>query len=446
MRNRYTRTITAPTQCADLESGSSQYFSKTSPTGLSFTDDFTCMGWVKLESYGAQQGIIGRRNADTEGWSLGIRDDGRVQIIGLRIAGNNYQHNSYQSIPLNKWVHVAASLDMSGTSGLIYIDGVLVPSTGTPTGTATALVQGTTALVVGNDKSAGTNPFDGKIAQAAVFSSVLSASTIRSYMSQTLTGSESTLVSAYSFNNVITDLNTSNANDLTAQGSALATNADTPFTQSVVGTSVTAGTTNYSETYSISSDGLTETVIVSENNTIPTTGGVSAMAYSTAVTPYGYSPSINTDVTAISNPYKFSAYIAATQTLTDGVYTKVNFNTERFDTNSNFDSTTNYRYTAPVNGFYQISTTLSINGTAGTLAASIAMIYKNGVAILNDTSYPNNGLGQSANQNHTLSQLIQLSASDYLEIFAYADVTSSTGNITAGAAGAIFSGFLVSQT
>lgn len=286
-RNRYIRTITAPTQCADLESGSSQYFSKTSPAGLSFTTTFTVSAWVKLESYVAS-GIIARRNADTEGWSIIINASGQISMSAYRIAGNNKVGLSSQSIPLNKWVHIAASMDVSvagDASTLIYIDGVLVPSSVTTTGTCTALVQGTTALVVGARKSDGSDPFDGKIAQAAVFSAVLSASTIRSYMSQTLSGSETSLVSAYSLSNSIVDLN-ANANNLTAQGSALATDLDTPFTQTQVG--ITTGTENYSITTLISSDGLTETVQVAEGDTLPTSGGVSAMAYSTQKAPYGF--------------------------------------------------------------------------------------------------------------------------------------------------------------
>lgn len=286
MRLKFNRTVTAPTQCADLESSSSQYFSKTTPAGVTFTDDFTMMGWYKPESYVAG-GIIARRNADVEGWSLGVNSSGQVVAWAGRIAGNNSSTTSYQSVPLNKQVHIAASVDLSGTSVLIYIDGVLVPSLTTITGTITALVQGTTALVVGAEKSAGTNPLDGELAQAAVFSSVLSATTIRSYMSQTLAGTESTNVSAYSLNNTLNDLN-ANANNLTAQGGATATTADTPFTNPVTGTSVTAGTTNYGIiTAATFSTNTTLTVQVPEGGTIPTSGGVSAVSYSTQKVPYG---------------------------------------------------------------------------------------------------------------------------------------------------------------
>jgi hypothetical protein len=287
MRLKTTRTVAAPTQCTDLESGSSQYFSKTSPTGLSFTTTYTCSAWIKLESYGATSGIIARRNADTEGWAFEIGSDGRLYLSALRIAANNKVGATYQSVPLNKWVHVAASMDVTvagDASTLMYIDGVLVPSAVTTTGTCTALVQGTTALVVGAGKSAGTSPFDGKIAQAAVYSAVLSAATIRAAANQTLTGSETSLVSAYSFNGVITDLNTSNANNLTAIASAVATEADSPFGGQADGTE--SSTLDYAIITKIATTAVT--VQVPEGCTIPTTGGISGVSYATVKTPYGF--------------------------------------------------------------------------------------------------------------------------------------------------------------
>ena len=280
MRLRTTRTVTAPTQCADLESSSSQYFSSASAglAGVTFTDDFTCMGWVKLESYGAVNEIITRFSST--GWILRINASGQVEIVGTGASGND-QGQSYQSIPLNKWTHVAASLDMSGSSALIYIDGVLVPST-YANSASTSLTQAGD-LVVGA-RTSGTNPFDGKLAQVAVFSSVLSASTIRSYMSQGLSGSESTLVSAYSCNNSLLDLNTTNNNDLTAQNSATMTNADSPFGQDASG--VPTGTTDVELVMKV--NGTTATVQVPDGCTIPTSGGVSAVAYSTATSPFGF--------------------------------------------------------------------------------------------------------------------------------------------------------------
>lgn len=278
MRVKLARTVTPPTQCTDLESGSSQYWSKTSPAGISFTTTFTCSAWVKLESY-ASGGIIARRNADTEGWSFGVEVDGTIQLIGLRIAANNKKIQTYQSIPLNKWVHVAACLDMTvgdTTSQKIWIDGVEVPRAYTLTGTATAIVQGTTALVVGALKSAGTSPFDGKIAQASVHSACLSDAQIKAMASQTISSSSPSIVSGFTFNGAATDV-TANANDLTASGGATY-GTDSPMNATEYGI-ITANSF---------STNTTLTVQVPEGYSIPTSGGVSSVFYSTQDVPYGF--------------------------------------------------------------------------------------------------------------------------------------------------------------
>jgi len=285
-RLKLPRTVTAPTQCTDLESGSSQYYSKTSPAGMTFTDDFTASAWVKLESYtGSNMAVISRYNG-TNGYILSIGSAGQITLGGYG-AGVNRVVTSYQSVPLNKWVHIAATIDLSGSLGTVYIDGVLVPSLVTSAGAGLAAITQAGNFEIGS-YNGGTNLFDGKIAQVALYSAVLSAATIRASMNQTLTGSETSLISAYTFNNSLNDLS-ANANNLTANGSAVATNADTPFTNPVTGTSVTAGTTNYgiimAQTFSTNT---TYTVQIPEGETLPTTGGIGTISYSTQKTPYGF--------------------------------------------------------------------------------------------------------------------------------------------------------------
>lgn len=279
MRLRLTRTVTAPTQCTDLESGSSQYFSKSSPNKMTFTDDFTCMAWIKTESLGTQQRIIGRISG-TNGWHFGITAAGVLYIEIQPGAGTTRSVVTYQTLNTGEWIHVAASMDASAGSTLIYINGILVDSVSS--GSASSLTQAGD-LQVG---SAGTtNYFDGKLAQVAVFDAVISASTIRSYMSQGLSGTETNLKSAYSFNNSIADLNTTTPNDLTANAAAVATATDTPFSGG------SGGTTEYAEIGSISfSTNTTIKVQVPSGYAIPTSGGISALAYSTDVQPFSFSP------------------------------------------------------------------------------------------------------------------------------------------------------------
>ena len=75
----------------------------------------------------------------------------------------------------------------------------------------------------------------------------------------------------------------------------------------------------------------------------------------------------------------FSAYANANQTITSNTFTKIQINTEEFDTNSNFDSTTNYRFTPTVAGYYQVNG--SVNNYSSTSPTRLlAVIYKNGTA------------------------------------------------------------------
>lgn len=287
-RIRTTRTVAAPTQ-STLLNGSTQYWSKSSPNKLTFTDDFVVSAWVKLSSYGATNNDIVSRFNGTSGWRLTINASGQVALIGYNASSSNFsQILSYQSVPLNKWVHVTAQLDMSTytattTTSYIMIDGTDAPAAVNRGGTnPTSLVQAGN-LEVGSFNG-GNGFFPGKIAQVAIFNAKVTQATIRSYMSQGLSGSEASLASAYSFNGVATDLNTTSPNDLTASGSAVATNADSPFGGQADGT--ISSTLDYGIIQSIS--GTTIVVQAPEGCTIPTSGGVSALSYSTAKSPYGF--------------------------------------------------------------------------------------------------------------------------------------------------------------
>jgi len=58
----------------------------------------------------------------------------------------------------------------------------------------------------------------------------------------------------------------------------------------------------------------------------------------------------------------FSAYQSSGQTISStSTWTKINFQTEEFDTNNNFDSTTNYRFTPQIAGYYQVNATITAN-------------------------------------------------------------------------------------
>lgn len=290
-RLRTTRGTAAPNQAASLN-GTTHYLNKTSPAGMTWTDDSNTGGWVKLSSYSAtDMSIISRYNG-TSGWRLYVAADGTVVMAGHNAgAANNSYVQSYQSVPLNKWVYVSAQLDMSAftattTTSYIMLDGADVPAKVVRGGTnPTALVQ------AGNEEvgsvNGGTSPFPGKITQVFVSSAKITQANMRIIRNQGLTAALCTtynIASAYSLSNSTTDINTTNANNLTAQGGVTTTNADAPFGGQADGSIST--TLDYAIVQTISSSSAV--VQAPKGCTIATSGSISACSYATAAKPYGF--------------------------------------------------------------------------------------------------------------------------------------------------------------
>ena len=74
----------------------------------------------------------------------------------------------------------------------------------------------------------------------------------------------------------------------------------------------------------------------------------------------------------------FSVYLSANQTVTTTVVTKVSLNTKTFDTNTNFDASTNYRFTPTVAGYYQFNASIYGGASGGSQTLQVVYFYKNG--------------------------------------------------------------------
>ena len=75
----------------------------------------------------------------------------------------------------------------------------------------------------------------------------------------------------------------------------------------------------------------------------------------------------------------FSASLSAHQTISNGVATKVQFNTVEYDLTGAYDPTTNYRYTPKTAGYYLVSSTLTWDSASGNPPyLSQSYLYKNG--------------------------------------------------------------------
>lgn len=141
--------------------------------------------------------------------------------------------------------------------------------------------------------------------------------------------------------------------------------------------------------------------------------------------------------TSVANPYKFNVYRNSAASTGSGVFAKLTFDTEDFDTNNNFATGT---YTAPVTGFYHIDAGIEISTTAAYL---ILALYKNG-AIYNTLGQAQVSSGAAA-FSLVGGNTISLTAGDTLEIYTTANGAATLRVGTAPRA-CFFSGFLVSKT
>ena len=113
----------------------------------------------------------------------------------------------------------------------------------------------------------------------------------------------------------------------------------------------------------------------------------------------------------------FSAYKETNQSISNSTWTKIAFNAEEFDTNSNFDTSTN-RFTPTVAGYYQINATLSMNGN--TIVIGYIRITKNGSAYKT--------MGTPSGGYTTVSSIVYCNGStDYIEVQGYVNAASNWG-------------------
>jgi hypothetical protein len=128
---------------------------------------------------------------------------------------------------------------------------------------------------------------------------------------------------------------------------------------------------------------------------------------------------------AITNTPAFEAYLSATQTPTNNANTKVQFNTERLDTNGYYDNSTNYRFTPLVAGKYFVYLKLyTYSQTADSLTITAAKIYKNGSEYARSTFHPTT-VGYEFTPV-VVANIDMNGSTDYIE--AYINMGVSTGN------------------
>lgn len=285
MRIRTSRTVAAPTYMGGAFNGTNHYFTKVTPTSTLSTvaDNFTIMGFAEPTVY--QAGTIAGKSDATPAneLSLSLNASGQVVVLLRNGGGANVRYaTSYQSVPLNKKTHIAATYTSTATTFVIYLEGISVPFAVTTGGTAPTTAGATGDFSVGRLGAFG-QYFAGYISGVGVFNAVLSASTIRSYKNQVLSGSETNCIGAWSLNNTAVNQQAAGTNDLTATNSVGYTSGRSPYCTDANG--VAAGTYDYPIVTKVAT--TVATVQYPEGCAIPTSGGISTVDYSGVKSPFG---------------------------------------------------------------------------------------------------------------------------------------------------------------
>ena len=139
----------------------------------------------------------------------------------------------------------------------------------------------------------------------------------------------------------------------------------------------------------------------------------------------------------------FEAYLSSDQSISDATNAKVQFDTEVLDTDNCYDNSTNYRFTPTVAGKYFIYTNIRCSSSSSSQLRNIFNhIYKNGSSYKATKFDPKDD--QFNQINIPNSAIIDMNgSSDYIEIFGYIDVTSSTPGFDTGTKATFFGAYRI---
>ena len=148
-----------------------------------------------------------------------------------------------------------------------------------------------------------------------------------------------------------------------------------------------------------------------------------------------------------TNTPNFRVYRNSSQSLPDTTITKVEFDTEDYDSAGAYDNSTNYRFTVPSGqaGLYFLHSRVYIDWpSSNRINVYRIYLYKNGSEIAMNEIDINNGSAPSGGKDVTtqITGVFNLAVSDYIEVYAYHDKISGSGTtIGGGSSKTDFTGF-----
>jgi hypothetical protein len=151
-----------------------------------------------------------------------------------------------------------------------------------------------------------------------------------------------------------------------------------------------------------------------------TSGAITLSAPAVSGTNTATLPAATGTVMVSGNMPAFSVYQTSSQSLSAGTWTKITFDVEEFDTNSNFASS---RFTPTIAGYYQINGGVVFGSASATIMISI---YKNGSIYKRGSQ---SGSASASGQSSIITSVVYFNgSSDYVEIYGHSGVSNNTSN------------------
>ena len=119
-------------------------------------------------------------------------------------------------------------------------------------------------------------------------------------------------------------------------------------------------------------------------------------------------------IKAVNTP-SFQAYLGSNgSALTNGTQTKIQYNTEQWDTDGTYDNSSNYRFTPGVAGKYWCYASAKIDSSGNFPHDAYLSLYKNGSIY---KQYQRLDQSSDFSGHLTISSAIDLDADDYVEVY-----------------------------
>lgn len=443
----------------DFESGSSQYGSiaDASCPNLEISGSQTWFAFIKPESVSGEQIIIGKSSASFNKLLFVENATGHAKFFLQGLTTNSSVVSDVVLQP-GKWYFIVGVYDSANSKLKVWVNGIKkeVTASGSSTDTDGVFYAG---------RNNGGSYYDGLIQNAGVLSVALTDNQVKKLFAITMYKGQKirrSTTNAYAYQQLPQDLverlrgkTVALRADLyqgvasTAQISIHQTMADATTDETIISaTDATTGSwLSKVATGTLEADVVTVEIRIKHSTSDGNTWFKNVSLYEgSTLLPYDHSKDdwsrfpklLRISPPPVSNgfgfeeptsghPYKARAYRATTISNLSANFNKVALDTESYDVNENFDSTTNYRYTAPVAGYYLVCASIRFETWVDQTRVG-ACVYKNG-SIWNLTTSSNSG---SSNNSITFNDVIYLAAADYLELYYYNDTGATTIDIEGG--------------